>query len=161
MAFGKNNLQEFTMDLQQRLTEAMKEAMKAKQTERLGVIRLIRTAVKNAEIDQRKEMDDDAIIAVMSTLLKQRRESAQIYRDNERLDLAEKEEREIEVLQEFLPQALSEEEIKQLIAQAVAEVGATSMKEMGAVMKLVTAQTVGRADGRQVSELVKASLMNG
>jgi len=149
------------MDLQQRLTEAMKEAMKAKQTERLGVIRLIRTAVKNAEIDQRKEMDDDAIIAVMSTLLKQRRESAQIYRDNERLDLAEKEEREIEVLQEFLPQALSEEEIKQLIAQAVAEVGATSMKEMGAVMKLVTAQTVGRADGRQVSELVKASLMNG
>ncbi|PLX90876.1 MAG: glutamyl-tRNA amidotransferase [Desulfuromonas sp.] len=149
------------MDLQQRLTEAMKEAMKAKQTERLGVIRLIRTAVKNAEIDQRKEMDDDAIIVVMSTLLKQRRESAQIYRDNERLDLAEKEEREIEVLQEFLPQALSEEEIKQLIAQAVAEVGATSMKEMGAVMKLVTAQTVGRADGRQVSELVKASLMNG
>lgn len=149
------------MDLQQRLTEAMKEAMKAKQTERLGVIRLIRTAVKNAEIDQRKEMDDDAIIAVMSTLLKQRRESAQIYRDNDRLDLAEKEEREIEVLQEFLPQALSEEEIKQLIAQAVAEVGATSMKEMGAVMKLVTAQTVGRADGRQVSELVKASLMNG
>nr|WP_320114930.1 GatB/YqeY domain-containing protein [uncultured Desulfuromonas sp.] len=148
------------MDLQQRLTEAMKEAMKAKQTERLGVIRLIRTAIKNAEIDQRKEMDDDAIIAVMSTLLKQRRESAQIYRDNERLDLAEKEEREIEVLQEFLPQALTEEELKELIAAAIAEVGATSMKEMGAVMKKVTAQTVGRADGRQVSELVKASLMN-
>ena len=148
------------MDLQQRLTEAMKEAMKAKQTERLGVIRLIRTAVKNAEIDQRKEMDDDAIIAVMSTLLKQRRESAQIYRDNDRLDLAEKEEREIEVLQEFLPQALSEEELKALIAEAIAEVGATSMKEMGAVMKKVTAQTVGRADGRVVSELVKASLMN-
>lgn len=148
------------MDLQQRLTEAMKEAMKAKQTERLSVIRLIRTAVKNAEIDQRKEMDDDAIIAVMSTLLKQRRESAQIYRDNDRLDLAEKEEREIEVLQEFLPQALTEEELKQLIAAAITEVGATSMKEMGAVMKVVTAQTVGRADGRVVSELVKASLMN-
>nr|WP_320048944.1 GatB/YqeY domain-containing protein [uncultured Desulfuromonas sp.] len=148
------------MDLQQRLTEAMKEAMKAKQTERLGVIRLIRTAIKNAEIDQRKEMDDDAIIAVMSTLLKQRRESAQIYRDNDRLDLAEKEEREIEVLQEFLPQALTEEELKQLIAAAIAEVGASSMKEMGAVMKAVTAQTVGRADGRVVSELVKASLMN-
>ena len=148
------------MDLQQRLTEAMKEAMKAKQTERLGVIRLIRTAIKNAEIDQRKEMDDDAIIAVMSTLLKQRRESAQIYRDNDRLDLAEKEEREIEVLQEFLPQALTEEELKQLVEAAIAEVGATSMKEMGMVMKTVTAQTVGRADGRVVSELVKASLMN-
>lgn len=148
------------MDLQQRLNEAMKEAMKAKQTERLGVIRLIRTAIKNAEIDQRKEMDDAAIIAVMSTLLKQRRESAQIYRDNERLDLAEKEEREIEVLQEFLPQALTEEELKQLVEATIAEVGATSMKEMGAVMKKVTGQTVGRADGRQVSELVKACLMN-
>ncbi len=146
------------MDLTQRLTEAMKVSMKAKQPLRLGVIRQIRGAIKNAEIDKKIVMGDADIVAVMSTLLKQRRESAQIYRDNDRLDLAEKEEQEIVVLQEFLPQQLSEDEIKELIAAAIAEVGATSMKEMGKVMKKVTAQTVGRADGRVVSELVKSSL---
>lgn len=146
------------MSIALRLTEAMKEAMKAKQTVRLGVIRLIRTAIKNAEIDKKAEMTDDDIISVMSTLLKQRRESAQIYRDNDRVDLAEKEEQEIEVLQEFLPQQLSADELKQLVEATIAEVGATSMKEMGMVMKKVTAQTVGRADGRLVSELVKSCL---
>lgn len=146
------------MSLAQRLTDAMKEAMKAKQPLRLGVIRLIRSAIKNAEIDKKIEMGDTEIIAVMSTMLKQRRESAQIFRENERIDLAEKEEQEIEVIQGFLPQPLSAEEIKQLVEQAIADVGATSMKQMGQVMKQVTAQTVGRADGRQVSELVKACL---
>ncbi|MCD6525895.1 MAG: GatB/YqeY domain-containing protein [Desulfuromonas sp.] len=146
------------MSLTQRLTEAMKEAMKAKQPLRLGVIRSIRGAIKNAEIDKKIVMNDADIIGVMSTLLKQRRESAQIYRDNDRVDLAEKEEQEIVVLQEFLPQQLSSDELKQLVEQTIAEVGATSMKEMGMVMKKVTAQTVGRADGRQVSELVKACL---
>lgn len=146
------------MSIAQRLTEAMKEAMKAKQPLRLGVIRLIRTAIKNAEIDKKAEMTDADIISVMSTLLKQRRESAQIYRDNDRIDLAEKEEQEIEVLQEFLPQQLSADELKQLVEATITEVGATSMKEMGMVMKKVTAQTVGRADGRLVSELVKSCL---
>ncbi|MEA3465066.1 MAG: GatB/YqeY domain-containing protein [Thermodesulfobacteriota bacterium] len=148
------------MSLAQRLTEAMKEAMKSKQSLRLGVIRLIRSAIKNAEIDKKIVMGDPEIIAVMSTMLKQRRESAQVYRENERIDLAEKEEQEIEVIQEFLPQPLSVDEIKQLVEQAITDVGATSMKQMGAVMKQVTVQTVGRADGRQVSELVKSCLTN-
>jgi len=146
------------MSIAQRLTDAMKEAMKAKQSERLGVIRLIRNAIKNAEIDKKITLTDADIISVMSTLLKQRRESAKIYRDNDRIDLAEKEELEIEVLQEFLPQQLSSEELQQLIEATIAEVGATSMKEMGAVMKIVSAQTVGRADGRVVSEMVKGCL---
>lgn len=146
------------MSIAQQLTDSMKEAMKAKQPLRLGVIRLIRSAIKNAEIDKKIVMDDEQIIAVMSTLVKQRRESAQIYRDNDRIDLAEKEEQEILVLQEFLPQALTTEEIKTLVEAVIAEVGATSMKDMGLVMKKVSAQTVGRADGRIVSELVKSCL---
>ncbi|OQY17804.1 MAG: glutamyl-tRNA amidotransferase [Desulfobacteraceae bacterium 4572_35.1] len=146
------------MSIAQQLNTAMKEAMKSRQSERLGVIRLIRSAIKNVEIDKKIAMTDADIIAVMSTLVKQRRESAKIYRENERVDLAEKEEREIEVLQEFLPQQLSEEELQQLIEATITEIGATSMKEMGAVMKKVTPQTVGRADGRLVSEIVKRCL---
>lgn len=146
------------MSIAQQLTDSMKEAMKAKQPLRLGVIRLIRSAIKNAEIDKKVVMDDEQIISVMSTLLKQRRESAQIYRDNDRIDLAEKEEQEISVLQEFLPQQLTADEIKTLVEGVIAEVGATSMKEMGMVMKKVSAQTVGRADGRLVSEMVKSCL---
>ncbi|MBW2187743.1 MAG: GatB/YqeY domain-containing protein [Deltaproteobacteria bacterium] len=146
------------MSIAKQLMDSMKEAMKAKQPLRLGVIRQIRSSIKNAEIDKKIVMDDEQIISVMSTLLKQRRESAQIYRDNDRIDLAEKEEQEIVVLQEFLPQQLSSDEIKALVEGVIAEVGATSMKEMGMVMKKVTAQTVGRADGRVVSELVKSCL---
>jgi len=146
------------MSIAQQLTDSMKEAMKAKDSLRLGVIRLIRSAIKNAEIDKKIVMNDEQIIAVMSTLVKQRRESAQIYRDNERIDLAEKEEQEIAVLQDFLPQQLTSDEIKALVEGVIAEVGATSMKEMGMVMKKVTAQTVGRADGRVVSEMVKSCL---
>lgn len=146
------------MSIAQQLTDSMKKAMKAKQPLRLGVIRLIRSAIKNAEIDKKVVMDDEQIISVMSTLLKQRRESAQIYRDNDRIDLAEKEEQEISVLQEFLPQQLTTDEIKTLVEGVIAEVGATSMKEMGMVMKKVSAQTVGRADGRLVSEMVKSCL---
>jgi hypothetical protein len=146
------------MSLAQRLTEAMKEAMKAKQSERLSVIRLVRGAIKNAEIDKKIILTDADIISVMSSLVKQRRESAKIYRDNDRVDLAEKEEQEIEVLQEFLPQQLSSEELQQLVAATITELGATSMKDMGAVMKVVSAQTVGRADGRVVSEMVKSCL---
>lgn len=146
------------MSIAQQLTDSMKEAMKAKQPLRLGVIRQIRGAIKNAEIDKKIVMNDEQIISVMSTLVKQRRESAQIYRDNDRVELAEKEEQEITVLQEFLPQQLTADELKTLVEGVIAEVGATSMKEMGMVMKKVTSQTVGRADGRVVSELVKSCL---
>jgi hypothetical protein len=146
------------MNLSQQLNEAMKEAMRAKDSLRLNTIRQIRTAVKNREIDERRELDDEGIIGVISTLVKQRKESAQLYREGDRPELAEKEEQEMAVLQEFLPAQLSEDEIRCIVEEAVAETGAASMKDMGKVMKIVTGRTLGRADGRLVSELVKARL---
>ncbi len=149
------------MDLNERLNEAMKEAMRAKDSLRLNAIRLIRTAVKNREIDERKSLSDQEIIAVLSSLVKQRRESEQMYRENNRPDLADKEEQELAVVQEFLPTQLNAGEIEAIIEEAVIATGAATMKELGQVMKLVTARTTGRADGRQVSELVKARLARG
>lgn len=146
------------MTLKDRLNEAMKEAMRAKAPLRLSTIRLVRSAIKNREIEARCELDDPEVIGVLSTLVKQRRESAQVYRENDRIELAEKEEEELAIIQEFLPAQLGEEEIRGIIEEAVASVGAASMKEMGQVMKIVAARTTGRADGRLVSELVKARL---
>ena len=145
------------MTIQERLIEEMKLAMKAKDALRLGTIRMARTAIKNAEIEAREGLAEDAVIRVLSTLVKQRREAAEAYRDS-RPELAEKEELELAVLQEFLPQPLSEDELHSLVDAAITELGATSMKEMGAVMKQVTAQTVGRADGKLVSNLVRQKL---
>ena len=135
------------MSIQEQLTEAMKAAMKAKDSLRLNTVRMARTALKNAEIEARQELDDTATIKVLSTLVKQRREAAEAYRET-RPELAEKEELELAVLQEFLPAQLTEAELKAMIAKAVAESGASSMRDMGAVMKLVTPQTTGRADGK-------------
>jgi uncharacterized protein YqeY len=146
------------MSLVEQLNDAMKEAMKAKDALRLSTIRLIRSAVKNREIEVRGQLDDAAVIEVLSSLVKQRREAAQVYRDNNRPELAEKEEAELHILQEFLPAQLSEEELLALIDAAIAEVGAASPRDMGKVMKVVSAQTRGRADGRRVSELVKERL---
>ncbi|MHB1398102.1 MAG: GatB/YqeY domain-containing protein [Trichloromonadaceae bacterium] len=146
------------MTLQMQLNDAMKEAMKAKDSLRLNAIRLIKTAVKNREIDERRELGEQEVIAVLSSLVKQRKESAQVYRENDRLELAEKEELELAVIQGFLPTQLDEAGIRQLIEAAVAETGAASPRDMGKVMKIVSAQTLGRADGKLVSELVKARL---
>ncbi len=146
------------MSLQDNLTTAMKEAMKAKDSLRLNTIRQVKSAIKNKEIEAGSALDDQGVIAMISTLVKQRRESAQVYREGGRDDLAEKEDQELLILQDFLPAQLSEDEIKALIEEAVAETGAASMREMGKVMKIVSAKTLGRADGRVVSELVKARL---
>ena len=145
------------MSIQDQLFEAMKVAMKAKDSLRLTTIRMARTALKNVEIDTRQELDEAAAIKVLSTLVKQRREAAEAYRET-RPELAEKEELEVVILQEFLPAQLNEAEIEALVAKAVAESGASSMKDMGAVMKLVTPQTTGRADGKLVSNLVRKLL---
>ncbi len=145
------------MSIQEQLTEAMKAAMKAKDSLRLNTVRMARTALKNAEIEARQELDDAATIKILSTLVKQRREAAEAYRET-RPELAEKEELELAVLQEFLPAQLTEAELEAMIAKAVAESGASSMRDMGAVMKLVTPQTTGRADGKLVSELVRKQL---
>jgi uncharacterized protein YqeY len=145
------------MSIQDQLFEAMKVAMKAKDSLRLTTIRMARTALKNVEIDTRQQLDEAAAIKVLSTLVKQRREAAEAYRET-RPELAEKEELEVIVLQEFLPAQLSGDEIEALVSKAIAESGADSMKDMGVVMKLVTPQTTGRADGKLVSNLVRKLL---
>jgi len=145
------------MSIQDRLSEEMKAAMKARNSLRLGAIRMARTALKNAEIEARRELDDATTIKVLSTLVKQRREAAEAYRAT-RPELADKEEQELAVLQEFLPAPLSEVELEEMIAGAIAASGAGSMRDMGAVMKLVTVQTTGRADGKLVSEMVRKQL---
>jgi len=146
------------MSLKAELTQAMKEAMKAKDTVRLTTVRMALAAIKNKEIEIGGELDDAALTALLSTLAKQRREAAEAYRDGGREELAAKEEAELIVIQSFLPEPLSEAQLDELIEAAVAECGASSMKDMGKVMKLVSAQTTGRADGRVVSERVKARL---
>jgi uncharacterized protein YqeY len=146
------------MSLKDQLTSDMKEAMKAKDAERLGTIRQIRSAIKNKEIDQKTELDDQAIISVINTQVKQRREAAQMYADNDRPELAAKEEAELKILQQYLPAQLSEQEIRTIVTAVIEEVGASSAKDMGKVMPQVMARTKGQADGKLVNQLVRESL---
>lgn len=146
------------MTIKEQLDAAMKDAMRAKDSLTLNAIRMVKTAIKNKEIELITQLDDQGVIGVMSTLAKQRKESAVAFREGNRLELAEKEEKELQVILTFLPQQMDEAAIKAIIEEVVAEVGATSAKDMGKVMKVLTPKTTGRADGRLVSELVKARL---
>ena len=142
--------------LKERIKDDMKASMKSGDKARLGVIRLILAAVKQVEVDERIELDDERVLIVLDKMLKQRRESIKQYRDAAREDLAIVEEAEIVVIQDFLPQPLTDAEIDELIAKAIAEVGATSIKEMGAVMAILRPQMQGRADMSVVSPRIKA-----
>ncbi len=146
------------MSLKEQLTTAMKDAMRAKQSERLGTLRMLLSAIKNKEIEKREEVDDAVVIDVLSSFVKQRREAADVYRKNDRPDMADTEEIELAIAQEFLPAQLSEEEVSSLVDEVVAELAAESMKDMGQVMKVLTEKTKGRADGKLVSNLVRAKL---
>ncbi|NVK22227.1 MAG: GatB/YqeY domain-containing protein [Kangiellaceae bacterium] len=145
-------------DLKATINEAMKEAMRAKQKERLTTIRLALSAIKQVEVDTRTELDDAAILAILDKMVKQRRESIKMYEEAGRQELADVEHAEIAVLQDFLPQPLSEEEINQLIDQAVSQSGAESMRDMGKVMGILKPQLQGRADMGKVSGLIKSRL---
>ncbi|MBN1956746.1 MAG: GatB/YqeY domain-containing protein [Desulfuromonadales bacterium] len=146
------------MSLKDQLNEDMKAAMKAKQTERLSTIRQLRSAIKNKEIEQQQELDDEGIISVIGTLVKQRREAAQMYSANDRPELAAKEEAELLVLQGYLPAQLSPEELSAIVSQVIAEVGATTLKDMGKIMPQVIARTKGAADGKIVNQIVREQL---
>ncbi|MFZ1385747.1 MAG: GatB/YqeY domain-containing protein [Thiolinea sp.] len=146
------------MTLKEQLTEAMKTAMRAQDKARLGVIRLVLAAIKQQEVDTRQEQDDVAVLAVLDKMVKQRRESIRQYTDAGRLELAEQEQFEINVIQEYLPQALSDEEVAALVAEAIAATGAASVKDMGKVMAWVKPKAQGRADMGKVSSLIKSSL---
>ena len=145
-------------ELKQRITEAMKDAMRAKDKDRLGAIRLMLSEIKRIEVDERIELADERIITILDKMLKQRRDSISQFEKAERLDLADKEKAEIKVIQEFMPAALSEAEINQLIDQAVSATQASSMKDMGALMGILRPQLQGKADMAQVSQLIKSRL---
>ncbi|MCQ8106146.1 GatB/YqeY domain-containing protein [Methylomonas sp. SURF-2] len=142
--------------LKDRIKDDMKASMKSGEKARLGVIRMMLAAIKQVEVDERVELGDDRVLVVLDKMLKQRRESIKQFRDANRTDLAEIEEAEVLVIQDFLPQALTEAEIDVLVAKAIAEVGATSIKDMGAVMAILKPQMQGRADMAVVSGRIKA-----
>jgi len=144
--------------LKQAFTEAMKDAMRAKDKPRLGTIRLALSEIKRIEVDERIDLDDGRIIGILDKMIKQRRESIRQYASADRPELVAQEQFEIEVIQEFLPQALDANELEQIIKSAVTESAATSMKEMGKVMNLVRPKVVGRADMAEVSKQIKALL---
>lgn len=146
------------MSLKTRINDDVKTALKARDKERVGVIRQILAAIKQVEVDTRTELDEAAVLAVFDKMIKQRRESIVQYEDADRQDLADKEKYEIEVIEAYLPQPLSENEIAGMIDAAIDEVGATSMKEMGQVMGLLKPQIAGRGDIGAVSAEVKSRL---
>ncbi len=146
------------MPLKARLTEDMKQALRAGDKPRLSVMRMALAAVKQREVDDRAELDDTQIVGVIEKMIKQRRESAAQYRSGNREDLAAKEEAEVEVLAGYLPEPLSDAEIDALIDEAIATTGAESMRDMGGVMNQIRASAQGRADMGTVSTRVKARL---
>ena len=146
------------MSLKQQLKDAMKDAMRAKDKERLGAIRLILAEIKRIEVDERIEIEDARTLAVLDKMVKQRRDSITQYESAGRQELADVEIAEIAVIQDFLPTALTEAEIAELIAQAIADTGAESMRDMGKVMGIIKPKIQGRADAGAVSELIKKAL---
>lgn len=146
------------MSLKQRISDDMKNAMRAKDSARLGAIRLLLAAMKQREVDERIELDDDAVVTIVEKQLKQRKDSFSQYQAAGRQDLADQEAFEIEVLTAYMPQQLAAEEIAALVKQAVAESGATSPRDMGKVMAWLKPKLAGRADMNSVSGLVKSAL---
>jgi uncharacterized protein len=144
--------------LKERITEDMKTAMRARETERLGTIRLLLAAIKQREVDERIELDDAAVAGVIDKLVKQRKDSISQFSSAGRQDLVEKEESELAVLQAYMPQQLSAAEIEAEVAATVAQLGATGPQDMGKVMGALKSKLAGKADMTAVSAQVKASL---
>jgi uncharacterized protein len=144
--------------LKARLTEAMKAAMRAQEKARLGAIRLMLAEIKRVEVDERIELDDARVLAILDKMIKQRRDSIQQFESAGRMDLVDIEAGELAVIQEFLPQALGEAELALLIDDAMRESGAVAMKDMGKVMAILKPQVQGRADMGLVSQRIKARL---
>ncbi|MFO6424157.1 GatB/YqeY domain-containing protein [Motilimonas sp. KMU-193] len=146
------------MTLKEKLQDQQKAAMRAKDKIRLGAIRMLMAAIKQSEVDNQVELSDEEIITVITKMVKQRKDSIAQFEAANRQDLADKESEELSVLQEFLPQPLSEEEVDSIIAAALESTGAQGMQDMGKVMAAIKSQIQGRADMGQVSGKIKASL---
>ena len=147
------------MSLQARIQEALKEAMKARDTQRLATLRLLKSALSYAEIEAGKdELDDAQVMAIVQRECKKRRDAIEQYQQGARPELALQEERELEILQEFLPPPLSQEELEALVQQTIEELGASGRSDMGRVIKAVQAKATGRADGKTISAVVGRTL---
>ncbi len=146
------------MSLKTQLTEDMKTAMCAKDQVSLSTIRLINAAIKQFEVDERTEADDAKVISILTKMVKQRKDSAKIYAEAGRQDLADKENAEIEILNRYLPQMMSAEEIKTVVEAAITETGASGMADMGKVMGVLKTRLAGKADMGEVNKVLKAAL---
>ena len=146
------------MSLKTQLTEDMKTAMRAKDQVSLSTIRLINAAIKQFEVDERTEADDAKVISILTKMVKQRKDSAKIYTEAGRQDLADKENAEIEILNRYLPQMMSAEEIKTVVEAVIAETGASGIADMGKVMGVLKTRLAGKADMGEVNKILKAAL---
>jgi uncharacterized protein YqeY len=146
------------MSLEERLVEEMKQAMKSNDKLRLSTLRMIRSALKNKEIELRKKLEDEDIVKVIQGMARKGEESVEQFQIGGRMDLVEKEKREIEILKSFLPQPLRQEEILEIIDQSIQETQASSLKDIGKVMKSVIPKIGGKADGKLINQLVKERL---
>jgi len=150
---------EIPMSLHERLTEDLKLAMKARDQLRMDVIRMIKAAVMNKEMEMKKDLDDAEMSRVMTSMIKQRRESIEQFEKGNRAELAAKERQEISILESYLPQSFSPEQLSTVVDAVIQETGARSLKEMSTVMKAVMVRVVGQpVDGKQISDLVRAKL---
>lgn len=146
------------MSLQEQISAALKDAMRAKDEVKMATLRLVLTAIKNREKEARSLLEDQEVISVITTQIKQRRESIEQYRQADREDLAQREESELQILQGYMPEQVSEEEISNTLDEIIAEVGAVSMKDMGKVMKAAMAKLAGKAEGGAINAMVKEKL---
>ncbi len=148
------------MSIKDQLTEDMKQAMKDRENGklRLSVIRMVRANIKNLEINEKKELNDDEVLAVLMKEVKMRQDSLEEFQKAGREELVEQAKGEIEILKKYLPEALSDEELKGIVADVIAEVGAATVKDMGKVMPAVMAKTKGRADGKRINAIVRELL---
>ena len=146
------------MSLEERLLEEMKLAMKSNDKLRLSTIRMMRSALKNKEIELRRKLEDEEVAKVIQAMVRKGEESVEQFQTGGRMDLVDKEKKEIEILKSFLPQPLSQEEILKIIDQSIQETQASSLKDIGKVMKSVMPKIGGKADGKQINQLVKERL---
>lgn len=149
------------MTMKTRLDDDLKQAMRDRDAPRRDVIRLLRSAIRNEEIRVQKDLDDDAVVQVLSRQAQQRRDSIEAFTQGNREDLADKERAELEIIMGYMPQQLSRDEIEDLVARTIAEVGASGTGDMGKVMSVIMPQVRGRAEGREVSAAVMARLRAG
>ncbi|WP_230657174.1 GatB/YqeY domain-containing protein [Psychrobacter sp. I-STPA10] len=145
--------------IKENITETVKTAMKARELEKVKVLRNVQSVIKQIEIDRQTQLDDAGVLDILQKQIKQRQESLKVFTDNGRDDLAQKEQFELDIINEFMPQQMSDEELATLVNTEVAEQGASSMKDMGSVMAALKEKTAGRADPAVISQLVKKALM--